>query len=76
MAKKFAPLDYYQQQFNDSWASLHALIQEDLESVDEEDAPPIKAWVTYMDAQAQLLDELIWAVKQDKKKSKKKSKKK
>lgn len=67
MAKKIAPLRYYQNQFNASWLQLYKLIEADTKDLDEEDSPKLKAVNEYLDSLAQLLDELVFAVNPPKK---------
>lgn len=76
MAKKIAPLRYYQNRFNASWLQLYKLIEADTKDLDEEDSPKLKAVNEYLDSLAQLLDELVFAVNPPKKHKKSKKHKK
>ena len=78
MAKSIAPLEFYSDQFNKSWAALYKEIMADVKELDatnDEDTPHLKVMVTYLDSLAQLLDELVYAQKKSSKKKTKKSKK-
>jgi len=72
MPKKIAPLDFYQNQFNDSWYKLYKALTEDMDPPeDPEEATHQKIMMDYLDNLGQLLDELVFAVKPKVKKTKK-----